>query len=212
MTTLLGQGALLAWYDVDPAMRDEHDRWYLHEHMPERMGVPGFLRARRYGEGRRVFVIYETADLDVLTSPAYLARLNAPTAATQRLAHTATGAVRIVAIPVVSYGSGCGGWVTTTHLRDVRDPDRLALPAKRALEQEPSLIAVHLFRAAEEVTARKMSTVEAGVAPQSGQIPWALVVEGACDIRASTASLLALLGEECEAAPTELFRYQRGLT
>jgi hypothetical protein len=211
VTALLGQGVLLAWFDVNPAVRAEHDRWYLHEHMPERISVPGFLRARRYGDGRHLFVIYETVDLDVLTSPAYMARLNAPTAATQRLAQTALNSVRIAATPVISCGNGCGGWVTTTQLRGVRDPGRFALYAQRALDREPNLIAVHLFRAVEEVTMEKKNTVEAGVAPDSGLIPWVLVVEGASDIRASTTALLVLLGEEYEAATTESFCYQHGL-
>jgi hypothetical protein len=212
VTALIGEGALLAWFEVNPAARAEHDRWYLHEHMPERIGVPGFLRARRYGQGRKLFVIYETEDLDVLTSPAYIARLNAPTDATQRLARTALNSIRIAATPVVSYGNGCGGWVTTTQLREVRDLDQFALSAERTLEQDPCLIAVHLFSAAEKVTAGKTGTVEADIVPQSGSIPWVLMVEGASDIRVSTTALLALLGEENETATTGLFRYQHGLT
>lgn len=212
MSALVGSAALLAWFEIDPAVRTEHDRWYLHEHMPERLSVPGFQRARRYGEGRRVFVIYETADLAVLSSPEYLSRLDAPTAATRRLAHTAEGAIRIAAAPDFSVGNGWGGWVTTTHLHDVPDSDRLALPVQRALEEDPGLVAVHLFRAAEDATASKERTVEAGVAPESGRIPWALVVEGAADVRAATSRLLALLPNGCVAGPTVQLRYQFGMT
>ena len=32
---LLGEGVLLGSYDVDPVMEDEHNRWCIHEHIPE---------------------------------------------------------------------------------------------------------------------------------------------------------------------------------
>src|ERR1700709_2322963 len=79
---LLGQAALAMWWDMAPAMRQEFEDWHTHEHFPERLGVPGFLRSSRWtsangGEG--IFVLYELRDHEVLSSAEYVGRLNAPT-------------------------------------------------------------------------------------------------------------------------------------
>ena len=67
-----------------------YDAWLTHEHMPERMGVPGFLRGRRYvaldgAPPHRYFNFYEISDADVMTGAAYLHCLNHPTPQTQRV-------------------------------------------------------------------------------------------------------------------------------
>jgi hypothetical protein len=42
------RGAMAVWNDVEPGHEAEFDTWYMHQHIPERLGVPGFLEARRY--------------------------------------------------------------------------------------------------------------------------------------------------------------------
>src|SRR5688500_9086590 len=79
---LLGQGAFVAWHDVADGSTAKYDHWHSHKHMLERVSIPGFLRGRRYmvvGQGPQYLVIYETADVNVFTAPAYLERLNNPT-------------------------------------------------------------------------------------------------------------------------------------
>lgn len=78
---LRGQSAVVIWSDMaDPAA---HDLWHSREHLPERVAIPGFLRARRcvtlVADAPRYFVLYELKDAAIVTSPAYLARLNQPT-------------------------------------------------------------------------------------------------------------------------------------
>lgn len=78
---LLGAAALAMWWNMAPDMRREFEDWHSHEHFRERLAIPGFRRATRWtsadgGEG--VFQIYELATHATLASPAYLARLNAP--------------------------------------------------------------------------------------------------------------------------------------
>ena len=48
MGVLMGSGALMLWLDVAPQMDRETDAWYIDEHMPERIDLGGYLRARRY--------------------------------------------------------------------------------------------------------------------------------------------------------------------
>jgi hypothetical protein len=49
MTT--SQGMLLVMADIDPAIERDFNEWYEQEHLTERMAIPGFLRARRFGVG-----------------------------------------------------------------------------------------------------------------------------------------------------------------
>src|SRR4029079_18499992 len=86
--SLLGKAALAMWWDMSASRRPEFEHWHTHEHLPERLGIPGFRRATRWtsaDDGEGIFVMYELDDYDVLASPAYLARLNAPTPWSTRL-------------------------------------------------------------------------------------------------------------------------------
>ncbi|MGH7323664.1 MAG: hypothetical protein ACREJ9_03345 [Candidatus Rokuibacteriota bacterium] len=88
---MIGQAALGIWFDVDPSDDAELSRWYPRQHLPERLSVPGFLRGRRYTAaeaGSRYFTLYETVDTSVLSSTAYLERLNNPTDWTRRVLPT----------------------------------------------------------------------------------------------------------------------------
>jgi hypothetical protein len=81
-----GLGLLGVWHGVEPGFEDAFDDWYDRQHHRERVSVPGFLRARRYlnlAAGPRYFNRYDVTDVDVLASPAYLDRLNSPTAWTR---------------------------------------------------------------------------------------------------------------------------------
>jgi hypothetical protein len=94
---LLGRAAMLLWYDIVPEQVAEHDEWHTREHFPERVGIPGFLRAQRWvtvAPGLRYFVVYEVRDVDVLSSAPYLERLNDPTPWTRRMMPHFRGMVR----------------------------------------------------------------------------------------------------------------------
>lgn len=78
----------------DPA---GHDDWHTYEHMHERLSIRGFLRGSRWirqGEGPRYLILYEVENVAMVDSPAYLARLNAPTPWTQATMQRLRGMVR----------------------------------------------------------------------------------------------------------------------
>jgi hypothetical protein len=50
---LAGEGAICIWNDILPEHRAEFYAWHNEEHMPERVGIPGFRRGRRYIARRR---------------------------------------------------------------------------------------------------------------------------------------------------------------
>jgi hypothetical protein len=95
--SLLGSAAMLLWYDIVPDQISEHDEWHTRQHFPERVGIPGFLRAQRWvsiSSGPRYFVVYEVSSIDILSSAPYLDRLNNPTPWTQKVMPHFRGMVR----------------------------------------------------------------------------------------------------------------------
>ena len=92
-----GSACLAIWFRVDADDVAELDAWYPRQHLPERLSVPGFLRGRRYAavDARLPYLtIYETEDAAVLSSSAYVQRLNDPTPWTRRVLPTFRTMVR----------------------------------------------------------------------------------------------------------------------
>jgi hypothetical protein len=86
--SLLGNSAVAIWNDVAPEGLAEFYEWHHREHMPERVGIPGFLRGRRYIAVRgapEFFTLYEATSTAVLAGPHYLERLNNPTPLTRHV-------------------------------------------------------------------------------------------------------------------------------
>jgi hypothetical protein len=103
---------MLLSFDVAADAVEEHDRWHTHEHLPERLAIPGFLRGTRWvatSEGPRYMVVYEVESLATLSSPAYLARLNDPTPWTTRIMPSYRGMRRGLCSVLGSFGRGQGG-------------------------------------------------------------------------------------------------------
>jgi hypothetical protein len=95
---LIGNAAMLLWFDIAPEHVKEHDEWIMREHFTERTLIPGFLRAQRWvarsPAAPRNFISYEVRDIGVLTSAAYEARLNQPSEWTRRMMPHFRGMVR----------------------------------------------------------------------------------------------------------------------
>lgn len=108
---LLGQAAMLLSFDVAPEAIAEHDDWHTHEHLPERLSIPGFLRGSRWvavhGQPRYL-VLYEVAQLATLDSDAYLQRLNNPTLWTSTMMPHYRGMSRGLCTVAGSFGLGVG--------------------------------------------------------------------------------------------------------
>ncbi|ALM84151.1 hypothetical protein [Bordetella sp. N] len=125
---LLGKAALAMWWDMAPAMKSEFEDWHTHEHFPERLSVPGFLRSSRWTDahgGPGVFVIYELDSHGVLSSPAYLARLNDPTPWSRKLMPYHDGMVRSQSHTLITRGDITGRYAVTLRL-DLQNPEALA--------------------------------------------------------------------------------------
>lgn len=80
------EGLMAFRADIAAQHQPAYQRWHNNEHIPERLSIPGFVRGRRYRSvtnDARFLMYYDTSSLRVLTSDAYLARLNAPTPRTR---------------------------------------------------------------------------------------------------------------------------------
>ena len=116
---LLGHAAVAMWWDMSPAQRSEFQDWHSHEHFPERMSIPGFLRGSRWANadgGEGFFVIYELADYETLTSVHYLARLNNPTPWSKKMMPHHRNMVRSQCRVIDSHGGGMAKSMITIRI------------------------------------------------------------------------------------------------
>lgn len=75
--------------DIDPAQREVYESWHGGHHVPQRLTVPGILRATRYravnGASPDYLTVYDLADIAVLDSLAYRRLAEQPDAVTQAM-------------------------------------------------------------------------------------------------------------------------------
>ncbi len=155
---LLGSAAMLLSFDVDAEAIEEHDRWHTHEHLLERLSIPGFYRGTRWiatEGGPRYLVLYEVESLGTLRSEAYLARLNNPTPWTKRMMPHYRGMNRGLCAVLGSFGFGQGA--AAALIRFTPGASRAAQlnrwlleEALPAVPQMPGLGSAHLLQGSQE--------------------------------------------------------------
>jgi hypothetical protein len=150
---MLGKAAVAMWWNMAPQHREEFQDWHSHEHFPERMGIPGFLRGSRWANvdgGEGFFVIYELAEYATLTSDAYRERLNHPTPWSVKMMPRHRDMVRSQCRVLESHGGGIGRLALTLRLSPAqgREGDLRAWLHQLALEfvKRPGGVACHLLR------------------------------------------------------------------
>lgn len=118
--SLPGQGFLAIWNEVVAAEEAEWVHWHTVEHMPERVGVPGFLGGRRYIDTTRsparFFTLYLGEALTTFNGAPYLERLNNPTPWTSRMSPHFRNFLRGACRSVASVGRGQGGAIATVRV------------------------------------------------------------------------------------------------
>jgi hypothetical protein len=149
---LMGRAALAMWWDMAEALRPEFEHWHSREHFPERLAIPGFLRATRWRarQGEGFFVMYELAEHAVLASEGYLRSLNAPSAWSTALMPHHRGMVRTQCHVRASCGAALAAELLTLRLAPAAGDD----PARRAalhslverLPREAGVCGAHLLQ------------------------------------------------------------------
>ncbi len=114
--SLAGEGAVAIWHDIAPEGREEFYAWHGREHMPERVGIPGFLRGRRYATieaDLEFFNLYEALSVETLKSQDYTTRVNAPTPWTLSAVRHFRSVARSICRVAHSAGPAQGGLMAT---------------------------------------------------------------------------------------------------
>jgi hypothetical protein len=183
--SLAGLGAVCIWHDLLPEARDDFHQWHNREHMPERVGIPGFGRGRRYvavAGTPEYFNLYEAESAEVLGGQDYLNRLNAPTEWTRRVVPSFRNVSRSICRVVYTNGVGQGGFMLTQRF-DVGEHDRPEVV--KALRQRllprlcdnKGIAGVHLCLADESIS--KVETAEKKARADTTQVPtWIILIEG----------------------------------
>ncbi|HEY7942998.1 MAG TPA: hypothetical protein VIH15_00665 [Casimicrobiaceae bacterium] len=219
--SLAGLGAVCIWHDLTPDATGEFYQWHNREHMPERVGIPGFLRGRRYiavAGAPAYFNLYEAETADVLGGKDYLDRLNAPTAWTRRVVPSFRRISRSICRVAYSEGVGEGGFMLTQRF-DVAAADRALTSealCKRLLpplEARKGIAGVHLCLADEAIS--RIETAEKRARTDATAIPgWIGLIEGTseADVRDAGESLAvdlrAFLGASAPAIDTSIYQLQ----
>lgn len=171
-----GTGILSVWHEYPPDDVAFFERWYMTEHFPERLGVPGFLRGRRYravDADRTYFTFYELASPAVLFSEAYLARLNAPTAWTQAIMKRWSSMFRTVCSREARVGAAIGGFATVARFEGSAAISRGQAQEIKERLADPTVVAVDIWQATPEQNA---TTNEAAARPEADLFITAAVI------------------------------------
>jgi hypothetical protein len=180
--SLLGRAVVAIWNDILPKGRANFIEWHNRQHIPERVGIKGFLRGRRYIARRgtpEYFTLYEAEDEAVLSGPEYLERLNNPTPWTREATQPFRNTVRGVCGTSFSTGSGDGGLLATIRFgAEPGKEDELAGRLKLMLadiSQMPAISGAHLCVAdgkASAIETQERKGREVGVPD------WIVLIEG----------------------------------
>jgi hypothetical protein len=149
---LAGAGVLAIWNGINAEAEADFLDWHVNEHIPERVAVPGFLKARRYkgpDSWPRYFNFYEVDGWETLISKSYLDRLNAPSPWTQRVVQHFRDTFRTMCSVAISDGRGDGPYIATYRLKTTRDrADFINEIRQHVIEpilKRPAIVGAHLL-------------------------------------------------------------------
>jgi len=211
---LAGEGAIAIWNGISDEGSADFYAWHLSEHIPERVGIPGFLRGRRYCAADdethpEFFTLYETQTFQVAQGVDYLNRLNAPTPWTKRAtAHFKTTSRSLTRV-VASFGLGSGGVLLTLRF-DVPDEEserKKLVSIAMQVAALPQVTGAHILKGDDEASGIK--TAESKDRKDFEQpARWAFLVE-ACSLEA-LAGARALLNDHpvLRAGNAGLYRHE----
>ncbi|KQU50185.1 hypothetical protein ASG72_19610 [Bosea sp. Leaf344] len=183
--SLSGAGVIAIWNDITDEGRANFYEWHDREHIPERVGIPGFLRGRRYialSGTPEYFTLYEVQNKSVLTGADYLTRLNSPTEWTTRSVQHFRNTARSLCDVEMTLGAGSGGFIGTVRFDCDPAQDRGILETVSGsilpdITKSPAISAAHICRADEGASNVKTAEQKGRAA---NMVPrWVLLVEGA---------------------------------
>jgi len=180
---LLGKGLLAIWNGISDAGESEFIKWHIREHIPERVGLTGFLRGRRYVAHNghpKYFNFYETDTPQTLESPEYRARLNAPTQWTRDVLKEFRDTSRTICEVVASIGLGEGAWIEALQIGNVKDREVFARAITQSLmpdvAHQDGIIGVHFVRGVDGQASTQTAESQLRRQPDA-KCEWILLIE-----------------------------------
>jgi hypothetical protein len=216
--SLAGMGIVALWHDLVPEAREEFYEWHSRERMPERVGIPGFRRGRRYvavNGAPEFFVLYEADSPEVLGGLDFLNRLNAPSEWARRVVPSFRNVARSICRVVVTSGTGSGGVLLTSRFAidaahrssSLEALTRRILPA---LSQRLGIAGVHLCLADDALS--RIDSAETHLYADAPVVPaWVVLIEGnsAADVRAANEALTpGLQAHNASALESAIYRLE----
>ncbi len=181
--SLLGKAAVAMWWTIRPEQRSEFGDWHSHEHFPERMSIPGFLRGSRWTstlDAEGFFVLYELERHETLTSKGYLDRLNAPTPWSTKMMPHHLNMVRSQCRVAASFGGGVATSLATIRLSAETGQEEslktALVAALRDLASKPGLTGAHLLMT--DTPKTSSPTTEQQIRGSDAVADWAVLLSG----------------------------------
>lgn len=192
-------GALAYWFDIAPEVTGEWLHWYLHDHMPSRVGT-AFVTGRCYEAlhaTRSHMVLFETSTPEALLAPSYLALLNQVSDEDRQRRGWYSRTLRVTCRVQRRSGQGTGSVLGVIRIAGARASQAdiglcLAQDAVPALAAVPCIGAVWLLENDPAIRARMDQARVTG--HQDGSADWAVLIEAGheTDVESALARLKEL--------------------
>lgn len=182
---MLTNAVMTVWNDVVPDVESEFNDWYVRDHLPDRVSLPGFARGRRWiaeGAGPRYFTFYEIDDVSVMHSDVYLDRHENPTEGTRRIMPAFIGMNRSICRVTAARGDADGGMAGVIRLTPAPGAENglRALVAETVLPAQleaPGILAACLWELDREASRMPVTAETRLRTTTDAVIDWALVIE-----------------------------------
>lgn len=201
--TASGSSAFLVFAnDVVSEQREAYESWHGGHHVPQRLTVPGILRATRYqtsGGSPEYLTLYDLADIAVLASPAYRRLAEQPDAVTQAMRTHLRDPLRLACCALV--GADCPHGEVLIMLRM---PDASVARAAEWLATEKTAT-IRLGRTAPDAGGHPIMK-QAGMPEEAVALVFAATFEAA---RTVAASMRGVMQVEILPAPGSGLVYER---
>ena len=181
------RGAMAYWFDIKPEVTEEWLHWYLHDHMPSRVGtafVSGRCYERTDGDASHM-VLFETSTPEDLLRPSYLALLGKISEEDRQRRGWYANPIRVTSRVLARSGRGTGGMLGVIRVnRGPHDAQALRLclinEVLPAVSAYPRIGGAWLMEHDPELRSRMDAARVTG--HQDGSTDWAILIEGGHDV------------------------------
>lgn len=179
-----GAGALAYWFDIAPEATSDWLEWYMHDHMPSRVGTT-FTSGRCYEAlhaSSSHMVLFETTTPEALLAPSYLALLKEVSPEDRQRRDWYSNTIRVTCRVPARVGRGTGSVLGVISIAgaSTRHPDIarcLTQDVVAALASSPRVGAVWLLENDASIRTRMDQARVTG--HKDGSADWAVLIEAA---------------------------------